>query len=156
MTSLSFFVLAAICLKQKVFTASKICDAIFFPWYTVFYVLFYQRNQVKDALEVEDGEVMAGLKEEVSSQGFFEILTVVLIVHSLIKLAEVTMTIDRSRQMSLIIRNSFVEMIKLLIFILAINGVFGSINQVLNPGEHTLYGSIKLVFENSFSFDFID
>lgn len=94
--------------------------------------------------------------QEVKSRGFLEIITVILFIHSLFKLAEVTWIFDKSRQMSLIMKNSITEMLKLVTFIFAVNCAFGAINQVLNPGEVDLYTSVQQVFENSFSFDFID
>lgn len=90
--------------------------------YPLYYVLDKQRSGIEDLLESNE------IFNEVLTKGFLEILTVLLIVHSMFKLGELTQSIDICRRTNLIIKNCMLDALMLTIITGMIIGCFGVIN----------------------------
>lgn len=124
---------------------------MFFLLYPLYYILDKQRKNVQSLIEDPNQ-----LTEEVLSKGFFEILTVLLIIHSLVKFGELTQSIDIFRRTYLTVRKCMVDAFKLSIILGIVIGVFGVINQVLSPSKIELGESVVQVYDQSFSFEFVE
>ena len=123
-------------------------DLIFFLVYPFYYCLDKKRSNFED--ELESNEVT----DEILLKGFLEILTVLLIIHSLLKLGELTQTIEICRRTYNIIKNCLLDSLKLMIISGVIIACFGVINQELSPNKIGFGESVVQVYDQSFSFEF--
>jgi hypothetical protein len=105
----------------------KTLDMIFFAAYTLYYFLQGKKSSLETLLESTDE-----VGEEVLSNGFLQILTVLLIFHSIFKLGELIQSVELFRKTSMIIKCCFVDMVKLVGVLFIIIAAFGAVNQVLS------------------------
>ena len=98
-------------------------DLVFFTVYTLYYCLSkYNDNLEKLLSETET------VGDEVLSKGFLEILSVLLIIHSIFKLGELSQSLEICRRTILIFKKCFVDSFKLIVIIAIILGAFGVVN----------------------------
>ena len=150
-TSWAFIGLSFTALKQGVNKLGKTLDIVFFAAYTLYYFLHGKKSSLETLLESADE-----VGEEVLSNGFLQILTVLLIFHSIFKLGELIQSIELFRKTSMIIKCCFVDVIKLIGVLIVIIGAFGAVNQVLSQEPIGFGESMTQVYESSFSFDLVD
>jgi hypothetical protein len=130
---------------------SRVVDCLFCLGYGLFYCLQTDEsifvNLLKDQSEIQD---------EVLSKGFFEILTVILIIHSIFKLGELCQIFEGCRRAYLISKRCIDESLRLTAIIGIVAVALGVINAVLDPNEIGFETSLTNVYQNSFSLDFLD
>jgi hypothetical protein len=105
--------------------------------------------------DLDDSNVAKGVQDEILSKGFYDILTVLMMIHSIFKLGELCQNFELCRRSYNIFKKCLIDSLRLTAIIAIIAGAFAGINQVLNPKKIEFWDSVTEVYDQSFSLDFV-